>query len=272
MSSDPRIDVTSLSIPKKSLFFKSHLYDYFEHNNDNRNLLSYCSNDLTMAFSKQWNPSQDSLLVDSVSCSESIQWSEIANNLDKSERSCLSRFYNVANPSINKSAWSSDEEKQLFELTKKYGLHSWCEISVELGSDRTPFECLRHYQQTLNNDIINQKNWTDEEDIQLRDAILQHGMNWQLISRKFSDRSAQQCMNRWRKSPYCQEDIITGHWQPHEERKLFLAAIAYEIPSLAASKRPVSDLEGDGNGDANVEEERKVAVDWRAIAKLIPGK
>lgn len=270
---DPPSAVESygLVLSPSSKYFKDplgHPYDY----KVNRPLLSYHSSNIGAALSNRWTTALDAKLIEMVKATpyeSDINWEEISGSISgTTPRDCFIRYHNVLKDSINKSSWSNEEENTLLNLLTKYGLHSWCEVASELGTNRTPFECLRHYQQTLNNKIVKQHEWSKEEDLELKNAVDQFGSNWQLIARQLGNRSALQCMNRWRKSPYCNSDIITGHWLESEERKLFLAAIAYDVPSIAKTKRPLSEL---AEAEAMMDEPRQT-TDWTAIAKLVPGK
>lgn len=100
-------------------------------------------------------------------------------------RECFQRYNNVLAPTINKSQWKKSEEEELKKLVEKYDEHNWVAIAAELGTQRTPFECLRHYQRHINTTKLykNNEDWTPEEDQQLLNLIEEYGIgNWRNIS------------------------------------------------------------------------------------------
>ena len=49
----------------------------------------------------------------------------------------------------NSGAWGKDEERELLCLAMKHDLREWERVSEELGTCRSAFLCLKHYQQCL---------------------------------------------------------------------------------------------------------------------------
>ena len=88
-----------------------------------------------------------------------------------SEIECYMQHTNVDDPSINNAEWTSEEDRQLLELVEKYAEHEWSHIAEELGTNRTPIACLRHYQQSLNTKLLNNNEWSSEEDLLLKQAV-----------------------------------------------------------------------------------------------------
>jgi myb proto-oncogene protein len=146
-------------------------------------------------------------------------------------------YRNIDDNCINSSKWSSQEEKNLLELVKKYNNLNWQAISKEIQNNRTPWQCLVHYQRTLNINMVNTSEWSEAEDISLKQAVQLYGQkNWQHIANTLPGRSSQQCVLRYNRSTDCKEGIIGGRWIEEEERRLFLAAIAFELtPSSTPS-------------------------------------
>ena len=67
---------------------------------------------------------------------------------------------------------------------------------MSLGTNRTPFQCLARYQRSLNADIL-RKEWTAEEDGQLRAAVELYGeKDWQTVANALEGRAGTQCSNR----------------------------------------------------------------------------
>ncbi len=213
-------------------------------------LLNYETNTLNQ-FLKSWDNTKRSKLLkvvkqDNSKTLDSAAWEEIAKEVGQGVRAfdCFQQYYNNLNPEVNHKDWTVEEEKNLLALTKHHGSHNWHLIAEELGTGRTPVACLRHYQQTLNPELVNSADWSVEEDTLLRDAVERFGAGkWQHIASQLPGRSAQQCLNRWRKSVNCHDTIITGKWLEEEERALFLAAYAFDVPMLADYKRSNNELQ-----------------------------
>lgn len=200
------------------------------------NLISYDSNIFSH---KKWTDEESQLLIQEIEKMSVINWKEIATLFKEfSPFECFIQYHNVVKPELNRSSWSAEEEKLLLNLVLKFNEHNWPNIAFELGTKRSPFECLRHYQQALNNKLVNSSDWTPEEDLKLKEAVNICGLaNWNRVSSFVKGRTSDQCLNRWRKSDYCQDNIISGPWQHWEERQLFLTAISYEVPSLVSSQK-----------------------------------
>ena len=111
-------------------------------------------------------------------------------------------------------------------------------IAEELKSNRTPLQCLQRYQQALNTKLANTSEWTIAEDILLKKAAEMYGTkNWQNAANMISGRSAVQCGARYRKSSKIRDDITEGSWLDIDERRLFLGAVAYELPTSSLFKK-----------------------------------
>lgn len=116
-------------------------------------------------------------------------------------------------------------------------------IAEDLGTSRTPLQCLQRYQQALNVKLVNSSEWTTDEDTLLRKGVELYGTkNWQNVASMISGRSAVQCGARYRKSSKSRDDIVDGSWTEIDERKLFLAAIAYEIPTSSIFKKSAAEI------------------------------
>lgn len=119
----------------------------------------------------------------------------------------------------------------------------WIKIAHELGTNRTPLQCLQRYQQALNPKLANSSEWTDIEDGLLRKGVEIYGSkSWQNVATMISGRSAVQCGARYRKSSKSRDDIVDGSWAAIDERRLFLASIAYEIPTSSIFKKTASEI------------------------------
>lgn len=111
-------------------------------------------------------------------------------------------------------------------------------IAGDLGTNRTPLQCIQRYQQALNNKLTKTTEWTKEEDILLKKSAEIYGSkNWQNVANMLSGRSAVQCGAKFRKSSKCRDDIVDGSWIEIDERKLFLSAVVHEIPTSSVFKK-----------------------------------
>jgi hypothetical protein len=130
----------------------------------------------------------------------------------------------------------------------------WALIAEELGSSRTPLQCLQRYQQAFNTKLVNSSEWTKDEDEELKAAAEMFGLkNWQHVSSVMNGRSAAQCMNRYYKSSVCRSDmVVDGSWQDEDERRLFLSAIANEIPSSNIFRKSAEEISALFISDSNV--------------------
>ena len=165
-----------------------------------------------------------------------VKWDSIAAQFrNRSAMELYMQYHNVCGPDINQSSWTTEEEKKLLELAQKYEEHNWIAISNELGTHRTPYDCLSHYQQTMNHRLIQTSEWSVEEDKLLKRAVETYGLGqWQHVASTIPNRTASQCINRWRVSLQCQ-DIVDGTWKAEEERRLILSAMVFNIPALKST-------------------------------------
>lgn len=106
------------------------------------------------------------------------------------------RWLNFEDPLINHNPWTVEEEKGLLLIIQEKGITDWFDIAASLGTNRTPFQCLARYQRSLNACIL-RREWTKEEDEQLRIAVEAYGeSNWQSVASTLKGRTGTQCSNR----------------------------------------------------------------------------
>ncbi|RYG63884.1 hypothetical protein EON64_15080 [archaeon] len=216
-----------------------------------------------------------------------IDWERIANEyLNKTPFQCLSYYYNHPHKSsvYNHAEWTAEEEKVLLKLVDKYHKHYWSAVVDELNTTcnthRTPLDCLSHYQQVLNPDLVNTEVWSLEEEQQLKGLVEQHGTNWQLISSHIPRRSATQCYLQYVKSPAIHTQLQPGHWTEQEERELFLSCIACSAPMNAGDKIAQTERDklfsGDSSDNIPVLDTAKKGNQfrglWQDVSSLMTGK
>ncbi|PKA50152.1 Myb-related protein 3R-1 [Apostasia shenzhenica] len=120
-----------------------------------------------------------------------INWDRLASMYlpQCSGPECESRWLNHEDPLINHSPWSSQEDKKLLFTVQERGLYNWIDMTIALGTHRTPFQCLARYQRSLNPHILN-KEWTIEEDAKLKAAVETFGDSWQIIASHLDGRTS----------------------------------------------------------------------------------
>ena len=151
---------------------------------------------------------------------DGLDWEQIAKVFvpTRSAFECRQRWLNEDHPAINHGPWTKPEDEKLAELAKRHALHHWDEIAREVGTNRTPFECLVRFQRQLNQTLLKSR-WTEHEDEILTEAVRYFGeKNWQQVANCLEGRTGQQCLHRWQKT--LNPRIRRGTWTPEEDEKL----------------------------------------------------
>ncbi|XP_062572111.1 uncharacterized protein LOC134234064 [Saccostrea cucullata] len=158
--------------------------------------------------------------------SEKVDWLMIANFIfggKREEKECEIMWNNVLHPSINKEKWSTQETKHLQELANKYSMRNWPAIAQELGTGRTPFQCLQFYQHSLN-DAYHNRPWSEEEDEMLKEVVdsvrVGNKISFAQVSYFMDGRSQNQCLARWNQ---INPNTKRGRWTLQEDCLLMTA-------------------------------------------------
>ncbi|KAK4735880.1 hypothetical protein R3W88_010141 [Solanum pinnatisectum] len=157
-----------------------------------------------------------------------VNWDQVASMYlpGRSGAECQSRWLNWEDPLIKHEGWDLLEEKNLLQAVQQKKMSNWVDISTSLGVCRTPFQCLSHYQRSLNASII-RREWTDEEDIRLSAAVETFGeSNWQFVASVIEGRTGTQCSNRWIKSIHPAMKRC-GKWSADEDKRLKVAVMLF---------------------------------------------
>ncbi|TMW99976.1 hypothetical protein EJD97_001594 [Solanum chilense] len=157
-----------------------------------------------------------------------VNWDQVASMYlpGRSGAECQSRWLNWEDPLIKHEGWDLLEEKNLLQVVQQKKMSNWVDISTSLRVCRTPFQCLSHYQRSLNASII-RREWTDEEDIKLSAAVETFGeSNWQFVASVIEGRTGTQCSNRWIKSIHPAMKRC-GKWSADEDKRLKVAVMLF---------------------------------------------
>lgn len=125
-------------------------------------------------------------------------------------------------------------------------------------------QCLQHYQQCLNLHITKSEERSEEELAALRETVATCGeRNWQQVAAALPGRSVRQVMSRWRRVKDAERR--TGPYTDEEEKRLFLAALALEVPTHSMSKRSDDEISAlDAADDASA---KRMLLEGRQVRR-----
>ncbi|XP_010152404.1 PREDICTED: snRNA-activating protein complex subunit 4 [Eurypyga helias] len=157
-------------------------------------------------------------------------WEKISNIHFDGQRSSeeLRKFWqNWEHPSINKKEWTEEEIERLKKIAAKHGYLDWQTIAQELGTNRTPFQCLQKYQ--VYNKDLKRKEWTKGEDQMLLELVQEmrvgNHIPYKKIAYYMEGRDSAQLIYRWTKS--VDPSLKKGPWTPEEDAMLLAAVKKY---------------------------------------------
>ncbi|KFW10872.1 snRNA-activating protein complex subunit 4, partial [Fulmarus glacialis] len=157
-------------------------------------------------------------------------WEKISNIHFDGQRSSeeLRKFWqNWEHPSINKKEWTEEEIERLKKIAAKHGYLDWQTIAQELGTNRTPFQCLQKYQ--IYNKDLKRKEWTKSEDQMLLELVREMRVGSHIPYKKIAyymeGRDSAQLIYRWTKS--VDPSLKKGPWTPEEDAMLLAAVKKY---------------------------------------------
>ncbi|NWQ60047.1 SNPC4 protein, partial [Neopipo cinnamomea] len=157
-------------------------------------------------------------------------WEKISNIHFDGQRSSeeLRKFWeNWEHPSINKKEWTEEEIERLKRIAAKHKYLHWQTIAQELGTNRTPFQCLQKYQ--IYNKDLKRKEWTKAEDQMLLELVQEMRVGSHIPYKKIAyymeGRDSAQLIYRWTKS--VDPSLKKGPWTPEEDAMLLAAVKKY---------------------------------------------
>ncbi|NXS36228.1 SNPC4 protein, partial [Pomatostomus ruficeps] len=157
-------------------------------------------------------------------------WDKISNIHFDGRRNSeeLRKFWqNWEHPSINKKEWTEEEIERLKEIAANHNYLDWQSIAQELGTNRTPFQCLQKYQ--IYNKDLKRKEWTKDEDQMLLELVQEMRVGSHIPYKKIAyymeARDSAQLIYRWTKS--VDPSLRRGPWTPEEDAMLMAAVKKY---------------------------------------------
>ncbi|NXY72645.1 SNPC4 protein, partial [Glareola pratincola] len=157
-------------------------------------------------------------------------WEKISNIHFDGQRSSeeLRKFWqNCEHPSINQKEWTEEEIEKLKKIAAEHGYLDWQTIAQELGTNRTPFQCLQKYQ--VYNKDLKRKEWTKSEDQMLLELVQETRVGSHIPYKKIAyymeGRDSAQLIYRWTKS--VDPSLKKGPWTPEEDAMLLAAVKKY---------------------------------------------
>jgi hypothetical protein len=150
----------------------------------------------------KWAEDEDIKLKDAVQLHGSKDWVPISALVPgRTKTQCQNRWHYVLNRSIALTAgrWTPEEDIELKDAVQTHGGKDWGAISA-LVLGRTNVQCYNRWNNVLdpNVDRASAVKWTEDENINLKDAVQTHGgKNWGAISALVPGRTKLQCRKRW---------------------------------------------------------------------------
>jgi hypothetical protein len=109
----------------------------------------------------------------------------------------VKRWLHSLSPTIRKTAWTTDEDKQLLDLYNRHG-PKWSTIAREIPG-RTDDACSKRYREALDPNL-KKGEWSAEEDEELMKLHDKFGEKWGLLGQELQ-RSGLGCRNRCGQQP-----------------------------------------------------------------------
>lgn len=112
-------------------------------------------------------------------------------------------------PSIQKVAFTPDEDRRLLDLYAVHGQH-WRLLS-QFMPGRSDGQCKRRYTRALD-PALNKGPWSPDEDRALAELQAVHGDKWAIMARELPGRSGYLCRERW-------HHVLAKRNKPQDDRE-----------------------------------------------------
>ncbi|CAD8143007.1 unnamed protein product [Paramecium octaurelia] len=134
----------------------------------------------------------------------SDEWLELSGIFNFDEVTLKQRWITLINPMAKSLNWESEEDDIIRSLMiQQEEKHIWTQIALELYNHnngqyvRTPKQVRERWMNYLN-PKLNKSSWTDQEDNQLLQLVVNSGKRWSLISSLLQGRTENQVKNRYK--------------------------------------------------------------------------
>lgn len=159
----------------------------------------------------------------------------------RSESDCRNKYLCSLSSAINISEWTKDESLQIVEsVIRNDNYPNWALLATSLGTNRTPWQCFKHYQHSLNSKLTCRP-WTPKEDELLVKYVASQGPTFLLnihsaeeVARQFFwDRSPKQLYLRGHLSR-ANPNLSNEEWGEEEEKSLVMCMKMYSNANRSA--------------------------------------
>ncbi|XP_038134330.1 transcriptional activator Myb-like isoform X2 [Cyprinodon tularosa] len=118
--------------------------------------------------------------------------------------------------SLQKLAWSEEEDDMLRRLVKDCGPSSWSTVALHFRGQRSELQCQRRWEQLVNPELVKGP-WSQEEDQRVLELVQKYGLKrWSLIAKHHHTRNGKQCRERWHN--HLNPEVKKGSWTAEEDR------------------------------------------------------
>mmetsp|Transcript_7527 Transcript_7527/g.11485 ORF Transcript_7527/g.11485 Transcript_7527/m.11485 type:complete len:504 (+) Transcript_7527:139-1650(+) len=152
------------------------------------------------------------------------------------------KFLTTLSPSINKTPFTKVESSKILDFVRRYDDNPpWSTIAQSLNNSRTPFQCFRHVQIKMNNNVATLNEHEDELLFKFIAAsgpqlVLNHHTATYLSQQFFPHLSTGQVLIRANTSFHVNPNYRSERWSETEERILVLGMRAYCDDDFSVSK------------------------------------
>ncbi|KAJ0772228.1 putative transcription factor MYB family [Helianthus annuus] len=146
----------------------------------------------------EWTPSEDEELRKAVAEYGETNWQFVASTLEgRTGTQCSNRWKKSLNPRRERvGKWDPYEDKCLKVVVSLFGAKNWNKIA-KFVPGRTQVQCRERWVNCLD-PCLNMDEWTEEEDMKLKEAIEEHQYCWSRIAAAVPPRTDSQCRRRWK--------------------------------------------------------------------------